>query len=352
MNRRKVMTVDVTIGTVLRLLAIVLAVLALWSIRNVVGIVLFSFVLASVMLPGVNWLQQRRVPRVLAIALLYLVIVGILTLVVILFGQLVSDQVRQLANNIPTYYNKAVDVLFGSNAGDQGFAQALQSLLQSFNKFLVNVSTQVATGTISLFGGLFSFIGILVLTFYLLLEQDAFKKAVNAFAPSNYLPYLHQLIDRVQVRLSGWARGQMLLSLIIGVASYIGLLILGVDFALSLAIIAGITELVPVAGPILGAVPAILVAFGQSPYLALAVAILYLLIQQLENNIIVPKVMAKTTGLNPIIVILVVLVGAKLAGFAGVILSIPVTLIIDSFLEDFFREGDEETVDAAGTESQ
>jgi predicted PurR-regulated permease PerM len=325
----------------LRFIGILLVVFLLWSIRNVVGILLFSVIIASVLMPAVNWLQRKRVPRGLAIALLYLVVVGVLTLAVILFGRIVSDQVSDLAQNIPSYYNRAVDTLFGQRAGDQAFAEALQKILQSLNQFLLRVSTQVATGTIALFGGLFSFIGILVLTFYMLLERDAFKKFMNAIAPAHYLPYLHQLVDRIQDRLSGWARGQFFLSLIIGAASYIGLLVLGVDYALSLALIAGLTEVVPVAGPILGAVPAVLVAFGQSPALGLAVAILYLVIQQLENNFIVPKVMSKTTGLNPIVILVVVLIGAKLAGFVGVILAIPLTLVVDVFVQDFFQESDE-----------
>lgn len=348
MSRRPVMTVDITLGTILRMLGILVLVFALWSIRNVIGILLFSIVIASVLMPAVNWMQRRRVPRALAIALLYLGVIGLLTLAVIMFGKLVTEQIRDLAANIPLYYNRAVDALFGQFAGDLAFAEALQKILQSLNQFLGRVSTEVATGTISLFGGLFSFIGIFVLTFYMLLEVDSFKKFMNAVAPVNYLPYLHHLVDRVQERLSGWARGQMLLSLIIGAASYLGLTFLGVDYALSLALIAGLTELVPVAGPILGAVPAVLVAFGQSPTLALAVLILYLVIQQLENNIIVPRVMAKTTGLNPIVVLVAVLVGAKLAGFVGVILAIPLTLIGDAFLEDFFKEGGEEEPDAPG----
>lgn len=346
MSQRNVTTIDLTLGTILRFVGLILLLGALWAIRNVVGIVLFSIVFASVLMPIVNALQRRRIPRALAITLLYIGILGILTLTLILFGQLLSEQIRELAANIPSFYNRAVETLFGDRASDAVFAEALQKMLQSLNQGLVKLSTEVATGTISLFGGLFSFIGILILTFYMVLEEDAFKKFLNAVSPVAYLPYLHQLIDRIQLRLSGWARGQLMLSLMIGVASFAGLTLLGIDYALSLALIAALTELIPVAGPIIGAIPAILVAFGQSPVLALSVAILYLAIQQLENNLLVPKVMAKTTGLNPIVVIVVVLVGAKLAGLTGVVLSIPLTLIADSFIKDFFTEGDEGEADA------
>jgi predicted PurR-regulated permease PerM len=126
--------------------------------------------------------------------------------------------------------------------------------------------------------------------------------------------------------------------LIIGVLTFIGLSILGVNFALVLSLIAGLTEFVPIAGPFIGAIPAVLVAFTQSPLKALLVIILYIIIQQLENNLIVPKVMQKVTGLNPVVVIVVMLVGAKIAGIPGVILAIPVTIIGNALLENFFKE--------------
>ncbi|MBI4426725.1 MAG: AI-2E family transporter [Candidatus Kerfeldbacteria bacterium] len=335
---RRTATLDVTAGSILRFFGLIVVVMALWSIRNVLAIVVFSIIFASAALPLVNWLHRRRVPRALGITLVFLLILGIITVVLVLFGQLVTDQVRQLAADVPALYQRVVDFLFRGSQADAVVAATLQRWLQSISGTLVNITTQLAAGTISLFGGLFSFVGILVLTFYMVLEEDGFKRFVNSIAPVAYLPYLHQLVQRIQARLGGWVRGQLLLSLIIGSLSYIGLLLLGVDYALTLALIAGVTELIPIAGPIIGAIPAVLVAFGQSPLLAGLVLVLYVVIQQLENNLIVPKVMQKTTGLNPIVTIIVVLVAGTLAGLVGVILAIPVALIIDSFFEDFFKE--------------
>lgn len=334
-------TVDITTSTFLKFFGLVLLVVALWSVRNVVVLAAFAIILASAMMPAVDALQRRRVPRSLSIALLYILVLGVVTVILVLFGQLVADQVRELATNVPGYYDRAIHFFFRDQVNDQALAQGIQKVLQSLNDSLARLSSQVAAGTITAVSGIFSFIGVLIFTFYILMEKDGFRRFVASVAPDHFVPYLNQLQERIQTRLGGWVRGQLLLSLIIAAVSYLGLLLLGVDFALSLALIAGLSELIPIAGPIIGAVPAILVAFGQSPLLAGLVALLYLVIQQLENNLIVPKVMQRLTGLNPIVTIIVVLIGAKLAGFAGVLLAIPLTLIADTFLEDFFKESDE-----------
>lgn len=337
---RKSTIIDITTGSIFKFFSLVVLIMALWSVRRVVAIVLFSIIIASAITPVVNFLQRRRIPRSLGITLVYLVMVGFITTVIILFGQLVSDQVRELAANIPDYYNRTLNFFLGSTIADQSPALSLQQWFLSFTNSLGRLTSQIAVSAVTLFGGLFSFVGILVLTFYLVLEEQGLKRFAVSITPVSYLPYLDQLIERIQSRLGGWVRGQLLLSAIIGSASFIGLTALGVQYSFSLALIAGVTEIIPVAGPILGAIPAILVAFGQSPVLAAAVAVLYFVIQQLENHLIVPKVMQKTTGLNPVVVIVVVLIGAKLAGAIGVILAIPLALAVNAFFEDFIEQDD------------
>ncbi len=339
-RERNIVTADLTNASILRFFGLVLLVLLLWQVRNVVAIVLFSIIFASAITPFVNALHRRRVPRALGITFMYLLFLGALTVILILFGKLLGDQVRELAANFPSFYRRVVDFFLGAQAIDSTLPEAVQRWLESVSQSLLRFSGQIITGTVSLFGGFFSFVGILVLTFYTVLQEDGVKRFINAIAPATYIPYLTQLIDRIQLRLGGWFRGQLMLSVIIGAMSFLGLTILGVDYAFSLALIAGLSELVPVAGPIIGAVPAVLVAFSESPLLAALVALLYLVIQQLENNLIVPKVMQRFTGLNPIVTIVAVLIGATLAGFVGVLLAIPITLIIYAFFEDFFQESD------------
>jgi predicted PurR-regulated permease PerM len=170
------------------------------------------------------------------------------------------------------------------------------------------------------------------------MEEQGMRRLSIDLAPAKYRPYFAQLFRRIEERLGRWLRGQLFLGLIIAVLTYIGLVSLGVKYALVLALIAGLTELLPAIGPFIGAIPAVIVGLSQDPWKGLFVAILYLVIQQLENNLIVPRVMSKATGLNPVIVIISLLVGAKVAGVIGVILAVPTVLIITTFLEDFLEE--------------
>ena len=135
-----------------------------------------------------------------------------------------------------------------------------------------------------------------------------------------------------------WLRGQLILGLIVGIAVYLGLLFLGVNYALLLALMAGVLEVVPYVGPIISVIPALIIGFAQSPVIGFGVVILYLIVQQLENHLLVPKVMQKVTGLNPIISILALLVGIKAGGIVGAIFSIPLAMMGVVILEDLFRD--------------
>ena len=177
----------------------------------------------------------------------------------------------------------------------------------------------------------------MVITFYMTIEEDGLKKFVRSIAPIEYQPYLVQKTNRIQVKMGGWLRGQLILMFIIGSLTYVGLLILDVPYALVLAIFAGLAEFVPFLGPLIAAVPAVFFSFSDSPWKAFGVVIFYIVLQQLENQVIVPKVMQKAVGLNPIVVIIVMLIGAKVAGLVGILLAVPATTIAWIFFADIFE---------------
>ena len=158
----------------------------------------------------------------------------------------------------------------------------------------------------------------------MVVEENAVKKLVLSIAPKRYQNYIMGLINRMQRKIGLWLRGQMVLSLSIFILTYIFLFLIGfipglpkMEYILVLALIAGLTEFVPYLGPMLGAIPAVFLAFTQSPILAIAVAVLYYCIQLIENNVLVPKIMQKAVGLNPIVSISVLMIGFQLAGIIG-----------------------------------
>jgi len=183
------------------------------------------------------------------------------------------------------------------------------------------------------------FFGILVLTFYMLLQDDGLSRLIQSVVPRTYQSYTLRLLAHMQDRIALWLRGQLILSLVVGILTLIGLAVLGVKFALLLALIAALTELIPYLGPILGAIPAVFIAFTQSPTLGLMTLVLYIVVQQLENHLLVPRIMSKAVGLNPVVVIVAILIGGKIGGVVGAIVAIPIATALAVLLREVFDPG-------------
>lgn len=333
----QVSTINISTRTILKVAVIVLGLLFLYQVKQVLVIVFVALVLSAALDPSITSLERRGIPRPLGIAVYYAAIVGIVSLLVILFVPLVTDQLDQLSRNLPSFIARGSAAF--QHVQGQSAVSAVQKTLSSLSSTFSNLTQNVFSGVLSFFGGLFSLIGILVLTFYMTMEEKGIKRLVVDIASAQHRPYLTKLFGRIEDRLGQWLRGQLFLGLIIAVLTYVGLLLMQVKFALILALIAGVTELIPIVGPLIGAVPAVIVAAGSGhPIQGLYVAFLYLIIQQLENHLIVPRVMSKATGLNPIIVIIALLVGAKLAGVTGVILAVPTVIMVTTYLDDFLEE--------------
>jgi len=341
-NQPQPAVLQVSTSGIIKIIAVLFMVFLVYLIKDVIAILFIALVFASALDPWVDSLQNKRIPRVLGIIIIYAVLIGVISLTIILFVPLVADQVNQLVQRFPDLYQQAANGIGRNDPSDQSLLTGIQNMLNTINQSLLKITGSIFAGVVSLFGGVFTLFGILVLTFYMTLEEHGIKKFMQSVAPERIQPYLILLLNRIQHRLGLWLRGQLILCLIIGVMTFIGLSILGVNFAIVLSLIAGLTEFIPIAGPFIGAIPAVLVAFTQSPLKALLVIILYIVIQQLENNLIVPKVMQKVTGLNPVVVIVVMLIGAKLAGIPGVILAIPITIIGNAILEDVMKRRQEE----------
>ncbi|MFA5076255.1 MAG: AI-2E family transporter [Patescibacteria group bacterium] len=223
----------------------------------------------------------------------------------------------------------------------------MQQSLKSLQLTLENSGQSVLSTVISIFGGVISFCVILVITFYIIVEENAVKRILRLVAPAKYQPYLTQLIYKVKDKIGLWLRGQVVLSLIVGCLVFIGMNGFGFidptmrQFALVLALIAFLGEFIPYLGPILSAIPAIFVAFTVSPSLALFVLIFYVVMQWLENNILVPQVMRRAVGLNPVVTIIALMIGAKIGGLIGILLAIPVATALMVITADFFERLEE-----------
>jgi predicted PurR-regulated permease PerM len=338
MNINQSQTINISTSTIFRTILIILGVLFLYFIRDILMIVFVAVIIAAAINGPASWLQRRRVPRLLGVIFIYLLLFLLLALVVSLVLPPLAEQIKQLAKCFPEFMGR-VGLSVQEWWGQYKLDGDLQTLLDRIGNKLTQATSSVFVTIISLFGGLVSAIIILVISFYLAVQERGVKRFLISLTPNEHQHYFSDLIDRIQAKIGGWLRGQLLLMLIVGCLTFIGLTLLGVKYALTLALIAGLLEIVPYIGPILAAIPAVILAFFQSPLLALLVIVLYLVIQELENYIIVPQVMKRAVGLSPIVIIIVMLIGAKLAGVLGIILAVPLTAAAAEFFKDFQKKG-------------
>lgn len=326
-------TITLSTATIIKAAAAILGLWLVYVIGDVLLLVLAAVFLAAALRPGVDKLERHHIPRPVSMISAYVILLIILTLIGTLVVPPLAHELSSLASAFPNAYAQisrwATDT--GTNDGPQ--------LLRFFEGTITSAGRN-AFGIVSdFFGGIFSFFIVLVLTFYLVVDEDAVRKSL-AFAPQKHQAYLTNLYERLQKKVGRWLRAQLTIMVAVGLLTYVALTITGyftgMRYALVLALIAGLTEFIPYVGPLISAVPAVLVAWTISPTTALIVAIVYYGIQLFENNVLTPKVMERALGLSPIVSIVVFLVGAQLAGIPGAFLAIPIatagTLVLKDLL--------------------
>ncbi|MDD5032188.1 MAG: AI-2E family transporter [Patescibacteria group bacterium] len=331
--------INISTATILKAILIILALYFFYLVRDILIIIFISLILSSALDPWVDWMHKRKIPRGIGIILIYFVLLIIVASAFYLIIPPIISQVKELSVTFPHYLEKVISGVSALKeyAYEHGVLDNIKASLGALSSNLEGAAGGIFSTVSGIVGGIVSFFLILVMTFYMVVEESAMKKIIWSVAPAEYQPYIMQLTSRMQAKIGLWLRGQLILSLIIFTLTFLGLYILGVKYALTLAFIAGLTEFIPYLGPILASIPAIFLAFAQSPMLALFTLGLYYIIQLMENHIIVPKLMQKVVGLNPIVSIVVLLVGFQIAGVIGAILSLPVATAIGVFLKDLFE---------------
>ncbi len=289
----------------------------LFQIRQIILGLFIAVILMSSLNPSIEKLEGRKVPRWLAITLIYLLVLLFLGFAV---GGLVPpllEQTANLINRIPEFFRQfsflGIDekIIAGQLSG-------LTSVPANIFKFIAGIFSNIV--------GIFA-LGII--TFYLLLERKSLDRYLTVLFGEDKEKQIEKVIDKIEDRLGNWVRGQFLLMVIVGVLNYIGFRIIGISFALPLAILAFLFEIIPNIGPTTAAFPAILIGLTVSPYHALATAGWCFLVQQIENSILVPRIMKQVAGVNPLVSILALAVGFKIAGIGGAILAIPTFIVLE-----------------------
>jgi predicted PurR-regulated permease PerM len=332
-TRRLLQTVATVAGA-----AILVAIL--WAAREALLLVYISALIAMGFSPIVGVLERvRGVPRWLAILVIYLAIVAVLILVGLMIIPPLLAQAATLWAKMPAYFNEFQTYLIKHKLmlHRVTLEEAVQSAPTGTGG---NAVGTVLVAISSLIGGVFGFITILILSFYLLIEAQSMFEALMRFAPAGRRADVATAARQAVIKVSAWLRAQLVLAGVMGVFATIGLYLLGVPYFYVIALIAAIGETIPIVGPIIGGITAVAVSITVSPQLALMVGGYFLVLHQLEANVLVPKIMERGVGVSPVVVMIALLIGGALWGLVGAILAIPTAAIISVIVSEFASEED------------
>lgn len=348
--------IEIKTGTIVRAVLLILAIVVLFYLKDLVLVILTAVVIASSLEPFIQWFMKMKIYRIFSALIVYMVLAGILLGSFYTFVPRLLQDSSELLSSIPKYLESsslwnpldeaieqqpqvAMVTTMAAPVSNPTANTSIGGALQSINEAINAVSSGFVHSASSVFGGVLSFILIVVLSFYLAVQENGVEKFLRIVIPDKNEGYVVDLWKRTQAKIGLWMQGQIVLALIVGLLVYLALLLLGVKNALLFAALAALLETIPLFGPIVAAIPAVAVTYNTGGMTsALVVAAAYLIIHQLENHVLYPMVVKKIVGVPPILVILSVLAGVKLAGFLGIILSVPIAAMLIEFLDDVEKD--------------
>ncbi|HAV11277.1 MAG TPA: hypothetical protein DCX32_01910 [Candidatus Moranbacteria bacterium] len=328
--------IEISTGIVVRTIFIVLALWLLYFVRDILALFFISVILTATLDPLVDWMKKKKIPRPLGTFMIYIAAIALIgTAISFLIPPLVG-QFQDFNEKIPQYAERTNQLFLGieSYAASHGLQFNAESFIRDMFSNAFQSSEQLFSRTVGVVNFFVSVIVVLSLTFYMLVKEEGMKRFIMTITPRDHQEYVLSFFDRIHNKIGRWVFGQFILMLAVFAMSFAVLSAFNVPFALLIALVAGLLEVIPYIGPIISATIATLLGFLISPVVGLIVLGSFIIIQQIENHILVPQIMKKAVGLNPVAVILVLLIGAKLGGVMGTILAIPLATAVGIFIGD------------------
>jgi predicted PurR-regulated permease PerM len=323
---------EITWASLWRVLVFVLALIILYLIRDILILFIVAIIISAVCQPPVDYLQKKKVARFLGTSLVFVLILAIFGVLLWLVIPLVISQFGHFITN----FNETISKLEGNNFLTDLIQQFIVNLKVAFDA-VAKGATTIFSLVFSIFGGIFLAITCLVLAFYLTVEEKGVEKFFKIMLPKSYEDLIIVVFERSVVRIGRWFQARIVLSVIEGLLTWLGLYLLGIKFSGTLALLSGVLSNVPLVGAIFAGSIAALVALTDSWLLALWVIIFFIILNQLENALLTPLVMKKIAGLPPLAVLLALLIGTKIAGLLGFILAIPLAIIFQEVYDESVR---------------
>lgn len=341
-------TISITSGTIVKGIAIILGFVALYVLRDIVLVLVTAVILASSIEPAVTFLARFRVHRIPAVLGVYLSVGALFVGMFYAFIPPLLHEMYDFSARVPEVAQELGMNIWKEGGGPIKKGELLIAQVAegaSINQLIgtigkISQTSESFMGTTSaVFGSLISFVLIVIFSFYFAMQERGVENFLRIVIPFDKETYVINLWKRSKEKIGKWMQGQLILAVLIFVLVYLGLTIFRIPYALTFAFLAGVLELIPIFGPILAAIPAVFLAFSTGgTSLGLTIAAFYLLVQQFESHLIYPLVVRKVVGVPPILVILSLIVGAKLAGFLGVLISIPVAAALMEVVDDIERK--------------
>lgn len=332
---------DISWGTILKLSVTLSLFYILYLIREILIWTIFALIISVLFDPAIDFLQRRRFPRVLATILIYVAFFGVVGLFIYLIAPPFISEIRHFTQFFPQHFEKLAPPL--RELGFEAF-EDLETFTNSIQEWLVGASDSIFSALFSFFGGVFSTISIFSLAVFLSLEEKGVEKVIRLISPQNSEDYTLTLWGRSQRKVSGWFGARILSSIFVGSATFLASHIFNIKYAVFFGFLAGVLDIIPIIGPGIAGVIITIFSALDSPLKALFIAVVFLLIQQVEGNILTPVLTKRFIGLPPFLVLIALMVGAKLGGVLGAILSIPLAGIIYEFSRDFLEKRKTERV--------
>lgn len=339
----KEIRVAITSGTVVSAILVITGAYVLWLLRDLALLVLTAIVIASAIEPEIAFLIRHRIPRFFAAILVYVLIFGsVFSLLYFFFPPIIADAAGFLSA-MPQYLDALnasgsfanitnASSLIGGSHDLQSFVQTLFSLQSMFTAG----SGSIIQLFVTFFGGIFSLMMVIVLSFYFALQDTGVDDFLRLVMPAAYENYSVDLWKRAQKKIGLWMQGQILLSVIVAILVYLGLLIIGIPYALLLAVFTAFAEIIPIFGSLIAGAIAVVVSYSSGGVALGAVVLgLYVVVNQFESNLIYPLIVKKVVGVPPLMVIVALVAGYTIAGFLGVLLSVPVAAVVLELITDF-----------------
>lgn len=341
----KKIVVEINTRTIVKVFAVVAAILLLLYLRAVLLMFIVAFIMMAALRPAVDWLVRHKTPRAVAVFVVFLVVFVFFGSILYLVSPPVIEQLDVFIKNFPEIV-KSVLVGLGDKISFLSEALAPESIDSFFNDFgssvagrpenLISNAWNTIETAMGFVGTLLSIIMGISLSVYLVIERNRMLNTLLLLFSTENREHVKEVFYKVESKVGAWLRGQIVLCLIIGIVTWLILTILGVKYAVALGVLAGLLEIIPVVGPILAAIPLIITGFSMSAWQGVAVFIAAIAIQQLENAFLVPVVMRRAVGLNPVVTLLALLIGSKLFDVVGAIVAVPVagimTVLVDEYL--------------------